>query len=632
MKRIITAILLVTFVPCFIQAQSLQELQKIRAQYEQMVREQGALKGQSDIIEGDLSNAPSLADLQIAIDSLAISAADIVNYFGYDFFTGRPNLQIWENMSVPDSYSLGPGDVLIISLWGATELHSEYTIGRGGKVFVRGVGQLYLANKTISQARSYLKGQFERVYSTLRGSKATTFMDVSLGDLKSINVTFIGEVKMPSIHAIHPMSRVTTGLIQAGGIQTSGSLRNIFVFRQDELIATVDMYDFLTKGTTTLDIQLRDQDVVYVPVRNTTIYVEGAIIRPAIYESAAGESIHDVLKFAGNIKPTARETVEINRIVPPSDRISDDDATVSMYNTFEEIKSVPAIDGDHILIREIHVEEKNVYVFGQVKEPGKYPFQESMRVLDALILAGGIHDEGYWKSMYASHAEIIRRLPDADFPLVIPINLKALRDGDQEQNYHLENLDQILVRQNPFFDQPGIVTVVGEVNVPGVYTIQSDDETLADIFNRVKGLTPRAFEKGIRMMRKGQRVILRDFSIPVASGDSIIVPIHPGVVTIRGEIHNPGLVHFRRGMTLKDYIETAGGFTETAAIRSISVTYADGDVKLKKFLRSPELEEGAIITVHRKEEPPPVDLTQLFTQLASIIASLTTIAYVIGTK
>jgi protein involved in polysaccharide export with SLBB domain len=439
-------------------------------------------------------------------------------------------------------------------------------------------------------------------------------------------------VTYPGIHAIHPFSTVTTGLIQAGGLVNSGSLRKIKVLRDGKVEAIADMYSFLLEGKESSDIQLRDQDIVIVPVRESTISIQGEVHRPAIYEAVADESAADLLAYSGFFKPRARTTIEIHHVLPRGERQSDDDAIWVEYIPIAELSSTAIQDGDKIITRSILPVQKEVSAYGRVKRPGRYPYQNPMRVLDLLELAGGFDDESFWKSIYTEKAEIIRRDEYGDYATSISINLEQLRQGDSSQNLELHNLDQLIVRSNPFFDPPQNVTVVGEVNVPGVYSIEKDHETLADMFDRAGGMTERAFGEGIRMYRENSRVILSNYDIPVDDGDSIYVPIQPGVVRVRGEVYTPGLIHYQRGTSLKDYIESAGGYTLDAQRNKVSIMYANGDVKIKRIFRSPKVEDGATVTVHREVEKSPLNITTLLTEIASITASLATIIFIISAR
>ena len=612
-----------------ISAQSLQDIERIKKEYEAAMNAMKRAEQTEDFIETERPSVVVLSPRTEVIEEVRADTVEAFPYFGYDFFSASESVAIWENLPVHADYRLGPGDAIIITLWGETQSRSEHIVTRDGNVYIDKVGQLSVTGKTLQEAKAYLTSRFEQVYATLRNPNPTTFLDISLGALKSINVKFLGEVNIPSILAIHPFSTVTTGLIQAGGVKKSGSLREIHVIRAGKISSTVDLYAFLLQGKTDGDIRLRDQDVVFVPIRKSTIKVEGMIQRPGVYEALPDESFADVLAYSGGLKPDAQAQLVVERVVAIDEREHEDNAINTFYVDRKDIKNITMQDGDKILIPEIHPVQREVSVHGQVKKPGIYTYQDSMRLMDLLNLAGVLNDESFWKSVYTARAEVIRRQKDEEYARVIPIYLDRLREGDESQNILLQNLDQVVIRQNPHFDPPRNVTILGEVNVPGVYTLTNDDETMYDIIVKAGEFTNLAFEDGIEMYRQKQRVVLRDYSIPVMDGDSIHVPRHPGVVLVTGEVYNAGLIHYKKKRSLREYIESAGGFTEDADKRTVSVIYANGDVKLRRFVFDPRVGEGATVIVHRKKETEPFDLTEFVTELSSILASLATLFYII---
>ena len=222
----------VLVLPVLSSAQSTQELQRLKADY---------TKGQREIqppmgVDGSIDPTTGLPRQAQVTPYQPIEIADEMEgsglqHFGYDFFTRRDTVAFWENLPTPANYLLGPGDELVISLWGETQLRETYTISRDGKIYDKQVGLMNITGKSINEARQYLKDQYGRIYATLNEKKATTFMDVSLGGLRSINVNFVGQVKYPGVYPIHTFSTVITGLIQAGGVDTTGSLRAIQIKR-----------------------------------------------------------------------------------------------------------------------------------------------------------------------------------------------------------------------------------------------------------------------------------------------------------------------------------------------------------------------------------------------------------------
>ncbi len=226
MRNKLFFVLFILFLGSQLSAQSLQDIERIKKEYEAAMNAMKAVESPDEITE---TAKPSVVVLGPRIEAVPTVTIEVSPYFGYDFF--KASVAIWENLPVHADYRLGPGDEIIISLWGETQLRSEHIVTRDGNVYIDKVGQLSLTGKTLQEAKAYLTSRFEQVYATLKNPNPTTFLDISLGALKSINVKFLGEVNIPSILAVHPFSTVTTGLIQAGGVKKSGSLREIHVIR-----------------------------------------------------------------------------------------------------------------------------------------------------------------------------------------------------------------------------------------------------------------------------------------------------------------------------------------------------------------------------------------------------------------
>ena len=247
-------------------AQTLQDLQKLRSEYEDFKKGQNKELSESfQTINQNSTDSPSLRNLKFGnskVDSVLYSNK---RYYGYDFFTRNDSIAFWDNLPVPYDYILGPGDDLIILLWGETQLRKNFIISRDGTIYDDKVGLLNLSGKTLDESRKYLKSQFARVYSTLKGNNPSSYIDISIGRLGSINVNFVGNLNYPGVYPIHPFSTIITGLYQAGGIDTSGSLRNIQIKRNGVIYKDVDLYDYFIKGESSSIIQLRDQDIIVIP-------------------------------------------------------------------------------------------------------------------------------------------------------------------------------------------------------------------------------------------------------------------------------------------------------------------------------------------------------------------------------
>jgi protein involved in polysaccharide export with SLBB domain len=302
------------------------------------------------------------------------------------------------------------------------------------------------------------------------------------------------------------------------------------------------------------------------------------------------------------------------------------------FINYLESKNFILQDGDAIEVFSINENVNEVYLYGQVKTPGKYKFNttQDMFLLDILKLAGGFSDSTYLKTIYLEKGEIVRNHPNSKYPEILNFNINKLLSGDRSENLQLQNWDIILIRENPLFEIPNKVWILGEINMPGTYTIQKKDETLNDILVRAKGLSPNAYQYGLYLQREGKPVALDDFNIILQHSDSIIVPKHSGVVEVKGEVYRPGFIQFYDKKSLSNYIEGAGGFTTSANKFDITVLHANGEVEIKKLFTSPTIREGTTIIVQRLEEREPFDITDFLSNIASLVTSLATIVLLFG--
>ncbi len=579
-------------------------------------------------------------------------------YYGYDFFTKRDTVAFWENLPTPSNYLLGPGDELVISLWGATQLRQNYTISREGTIYDEKVGLLNFSGRTMENASKYLNTQYGKVYATLKGNSPTTFIDVSLGKLRSINVSFVGEVKFPGVYPIHPFSTIITGLIQAGGVDTSGSLRSIKIKRDGKLINEIDLYDYFFYGNIPKNIQLRDQDVIVVPIRNNIITIDSAVYRPGAYEFIPEESVYNIIQYAGGAKPNASKILSLER--RRFDKKGDfSSSKENFYFEIEKTKSILARNEDKIVLLNLHDEEKFVQLIGQVKAPGFYNFYNGMMLSELFELGGGFDDSSFFKSVYSSQAEIVRRNPNNRFEDIIKVDLRKFLESKDEFDYKLENLDRVVVHENSNYLERSNVKISGEVKIPGDYPLLGNNESLKDMIARSGGLTEQALDNGIAIFRdsdyfdipsetknpiifqnqnipeqnndnrKGSskkiKLGWRGMNVPLMPGDSIVVRARTGSVYVSGEIYNPGLVEYQKGKSLGYYINAAGGINNYGDKNNVVVIMPNGITQPKRIFRNIKILDGSIIVIYQKPDITPFDFNQFAATTASLLSSLVTI-------
>ena len=297
--------------------QSLQDLNKLRNEYEKFKKEkistnERSVSGNQSLQSNTMRNnlIPFNRKFSTSSDSLIPSN----KYFGYSFFNRSDTLFYWENLPAPIDYVIGPGDEVIVSLWGATQLRLEYNVDKDGKIYDEKVGILFISGKTLNEAENYVLNEFSKVYSTLRTGNPSSFLDLSLGKLKSVNVNFVGELIHPGLYPLNTFSNLITALIQIGGIDTTGSLRNIVIKRENNESVNVDLYDYLLKGNLPENIHLRDKDLVFVAPRLSTVHICSSVVRPGIYESREGESVKDLITFSGGLSANASSVIAAEMI------------------------------------------------------------------------------------------------------------------------------------------------------------------------------------------------------------------------------------------------------------------------------------------------------------------------------
>ena len=350
----------------------------------------------------------------------------------------------------------------------------------------------------------------------------------------------------------------------------------------------------MLRGEQTPEFRLRQGDLIMVPVRLSTATVSGEVYRPGIYEMKPGESIKQLIAYAGGLKSTASSVVELRRISPWELRANNDDPIEIAYLSYSQLNPNEIVDGDVIKVHRIMSVSKEVVVNGQVKRPGVYAFEDSLKLGNLLSLVGGINDEDFLQSVNLEKIDITRRDPDSDYSEVITVSLEDILNDRPAANILLNNHDQVTVYPNLKFLPARTVKISGEVLLPGVYPIIGDFESIESIITRAGGFTSRAFPEGVVLMRGDQRVVIEDMKNKMSNGDVITVPERSDVVEVSGAVYNPGLISFQKGRSVNEYIRMAGGLRPDGNKNDLMVVYADGRVKPKRLYINPTPEAGCV--------------------------------------
>ena len=646
-RIIIITIILFSFVGNLF-SQSVDELKKIQQAYEEIIREKMAKEAISEEMFRDdilIDKIPTqilvkpddiityyvqkMSRIRTELDDLKdllplISKKSLLPYYGYDFFYSRDSISFWQNSTLPDDYPLGAGDEIIISLWGAAENRIKEVINRDGTVFAKNVGLLYLGGKTKKVADDYINNEFKKMYSTMRGNNPTTFLDVTLGKLKGINIQLTGAVLSPGIHAVNPFSKLTTVLMQAGGIDTTGSLREITIIRNDTPVDTLDLYALLHGTGTFQNFRLLDWDRIHIPTRRTTVAVEGAVKRPAYYESLPNETLQDLLSYCGGLQPLASDFIVLTH--------NNAHAEVPQIISTDKLGDIEILDGDNVFIPTLSFPDINVSVSGAVPSPGSYPWFTGITLKDLLLVSGSLKQQYYDISDW-EHAELARYDVQESKYSLLAIDIPAVLNGSVDDNIQLSPYDRLMVPKHQGLKSSGFVTVVGSVYRPGEYALLNVDEHLESVLTRSGGLLPGAFKAGITIERDTLLLGWSGIESKLKNRDVIRVPDNPHAVTVLGEVHNPGYFTWKRGKPLRYYLRLAGGLTSRGDKQHIFVKYANGEGASVTPWRKPEVRDGATITVSEmeiyKDKTSGLEILQT---LAGTAGSLATVILIINSQ
>jgi len=493
---------------------------------------------------------------------LVLPRGDRLKRFGSRLFT-QPQIGDINQSLIPEDYILGPGDNIIISLWGRVQQEWNLTVDRQGKVFIPKVGEITAVGATIDEFEARLDAALAKVYSGFEKR-------VALGKIRTIKVFVYGEVKSPGGYAVSALSTLFSALYMAGGPNENGSFRSIRLMRGQEA-RDIDLYDFLIAGDKTCDLPLMSGDVIFVPLAGEQAAVRGEVKRPAIYELRGGEKVSDLIELGGG--PTA--DAYMGRLM--LDRISPYDAReVIDLNFSGENPDDPLLaDGDDLSIFSIYQMRQNlVWVSGMVKHPGTFEREEGMTI-SALIDKGQLLPT----RVYRERADLYRHHADGRVE-IMAVNLDRILNGDPATDLILADLDSLHIYCTDDITPPEYVYVDGMVRRPGQYNLY-DNMTVADLVFLAGSLNENAYHLEAELARIDSlgntdliKISLTDEMnqklFPLQENDRLFVRKIPGyelhrMVTIEGEVLFPGRYSLARSdESLWDLIQRAGGFTHKA--------------------------------------------------------------------
>ena len=430
---------------------------------------------QLDLIRSELKGNPLSPDanqvtndkIDIPINQVTINPSPSLaptEYFGYNYF--KRDINFFDNIPTPSDFKLGPGDEIILSLWGETNSRESFIISKEGLIFYENVGFINLSNKTLLEAEEVLINELSRIYSTLKDKNNPTQLMIELGQIKSINVYFSGQIESPGINLIHPFSDIFSAIVQSGGIKNEGSLRNVKLIRDGKIISTFDFYSFFISGKNNFsNIKILDGDIIHIPEISTRAQILGEVVTPGYFELLENESIATLINYAGGFLATASSYAIIDMIIPISERSSDDNARESKNISSKEFSNISINNGDSITILPIGDVETKVEIFGRVKFPGAYPASSNLKSI--LDIAGGFNDPLYRKTIRDDGIVVVRKDKNQFYGLEFKIPYS------ESEKFNLIPGDRIFVYENTMYNNLLSISIKGEVNKRGNFQLKS---------------------------------------------------------------------------------------------------------------------------------------------------------------
>lgn len=505
--------------------------------------------------------------------------------FGQDIFqdknlTFEPNV----NAATPADYVLGPGDEIVIDIWGMNEATIKQAISPEGRIIVSQIGSIELSGLTIEEATGKIKRAFAKRYAGIGGVNPASQISVTLGKIRSIQVNVMGSVNMPGTYRLSSFTSVFNALYRAGGVKPSGSLREVQVVRAGKEVAKVDIYSYIFNGSQDVNVSLKDGDAIIVPPYRSLINVKGGVKQPMFYELKEGETVADLLRYAGGFTGDAFK----------------DEAKVVRYDGLERhFFSVPASrfdsyklqDADEVTItvtsREVELYANKVEVRGAVYRPGMFELGGEIATVRQLVEhAGGLLDDAF-----LNRAQLIRERKDRTME-ILAVPLGAIMTGLAE-DIMLRKNDVLSISSVTEIDVKGDLTITGYVMNPGKYEF-ADNMSIEDLILLAGGLNEGASMVNVEVSRRidnpssteAPEIIAEVFSFGIKDGlmidgdpsfilrpyDVVSVRRSPSYieqqnVSITGEVTFPGQYTLTNNKTrISELVARAGGPTGNANI------------------------------------------------------------------
>ncbi|MEJ2545065.1 MAG: SLBB domain-containing protein [Calditrichaceae bacterium] len=608
MHRIFIFIFLSLFCITQIRGQSLEDLKKVeelRKQLEQAGKtiekpEQVTPSSSMTTFRDSLSQMPAnkievaSKRTELGSNNLKVSTTDSLAIFGHAIFNNVTVDYTPEIYGpVDEDYPVGPGDEVIITVWGEVELRHELTVDRDGQIYIPQVGLIKTNGNTISQLTKRLKTEMGKSYSSLKKGRA--FIDVTLGKLRPIRVYVVGEVNNPGIFTVPALTSAFNMLFYAGGVTETASLRTISLIRNDQEFANLDFYDFITGGKKYPNIRLQNYDVILIKTIQKKVSWNGAVKKPAIYELKDDEGIFELVNYSGGFSSDAYiENINIRRFIDNKDQ-------KLMSINYKELRSVntnfPLQDGDQIRVDTLNRELDDIIkISGPIYGPREFAFHEGLTIEQLFNVVDSIRGDAYLERV-----SITRMMPNQR-KQIFSINLADILQSSN-LDFVLAPGDQISILSDKTLFPEDSVKIFGAVNEAGTFLLKKD-MTLKDLIFAAGGfredaLIDKAEISRIDPANNDQKQLANLIYVDLDSNytknhtsyddeqfylqayDNVFIRSNSDWevqrnVTINGEVRKPGIYTLKsKTERVSDLIARAGGLKPTA--------YLDGGVLTRSY-------------------------------------------------
>ena len=453
------------------------------------VQEQNRRMGDDQTLQNpfEVANVPEGQDVNTFLAGMRDSLK--VEVFGHNIFTNR-NLSFApsSNIPTPAEYKLGPGDEVIIDIWGDNQDTIRQTISPDGTINIPNIGIVSLNGMTVKAADSYMRKKLGQIYS-VDGADAKSEIKLTLGNIRTIQVNVLGEVSVPGTYYLSSLSNLYHALYRAGGVSELGSLRDIQLIRKGKKVASVDVYDFILNGKSPDDITLEEGDIIVVPAFDRLVEIEGNVKRPMKYEMKNSETVADLVKYAGGFAGNAyKDNISVVRQNGKEYQVYTVDAPDYATFTLE--------DGDKLSVGQMLDRFANrLEIKGAVYRPGIYQLGNGVNTVSQLIAKA----DGLKGDAFTNRGLIHREREDLTLE-VIPFDVKGIVNGSAP-DIELKKNDVIYIPSIHDLKDLGTITVEGEVARPGSFVF-AENTTLEDAIMQAGGLLESASVVKIDVSRR----------------------------------------------------------------------------------------------------------------------------------